>query len=118
MRENNPQVKTKLPDETQLKKLDDKKEKITILIGPPKNTAKYGTEPVIQFNERIITLNQLPYYLKKKMDESGKSADNILVFMKVDGDIKMGIVNDVKHVLRDRGVRNIDFSAFKKSDSN
>lgn len=116
MRENNPQVDTMLPQATQLKDMDAQKEKVTILIGVPKNQEKYGSEPVVQFDQKVISVAEIPYEMKQKMENSGKSADNMLVYMKVDSDIKMGIVNDVKHTLREIGVRNLLYSSLKGKD--
>ncbi len=116
MRDNNPKVNTKLADATQLKDIDEQKEKVNILIGTPKNTAQYGTEPIIQLDEKIVSLRQVPYELKQIMQNSGKSEDNLIIYMKVDSEIQLGIVNDVKHSLRDMNVRNIMYSALKANE--
>lgn len=119
MRKTDLKVVTNLPEITQLQKLDETLQKVDIYIGFPKEVAKFGEEPVIQVNDKFIEPKQLRQFIAEeisKMPLAKQSKNNLVVSLKVDEEVKMGIVTDVKQELREMGVRTINFNSVKKTD--
>jgi len=118
MRKTDLKVITNLPEITQLQKLDETLQKVDIYIGFPKEVAKFGEEPVIQVNDKFIEPKQLRQFIAEeisKMPLAKQSKNNLVVSLKVDEEVKMGIVTDVKQELREMGVRTINYNSVKKT---
>lgn len=116
MKDKTPIVNTRLPEATQLKKMDASTKKLVILIGVPKDQATYGTQPVVQVGQRIVQPKDIPFEVDKllgKMDVSKQSPSNIVALIKGDQDLQYGIVSDVKQRLRESGVLRINYEAGK-----
>lgn len=116
MKENNPMVQTELPKATELKKVSKEMQKITFYIGRAIDTDMYGTEPVIQVDNRIIQLSDINNIVSEtlnKMQPSKRSTSNIAAYIKGDESLKMGVLNDITQRLRKLGVLTIDYAATK-----
>ncbi len=105
-----------LPDATQIKKLENKSLVSYIYIGKPQKAlqAKYGTKPVIQLNDQIATLDQIPQYVEaERAKRRQEDVPKMTFSLKVDKETNMGIVTDVKQQLRKVQALKINYSARK-----
>ena len=115
MRETDIMVKQQIPRATQLTKIERKSLVNYIYVGEPKNVALYGSEPKIQVNDVFITEDDIVGFVntaKDKLDEVER--DQITMSMKVDVDVKMGIVSDVQQELRKANALKILYSTIKR----
>jgi biopolymer transport protein ExbD len=122
MRETEVQVKVKVPEATEVKKLEKKSLVSYIYIGRPVNqiARMYGTEPLIQLNDKLINEEGIPYesvqdfvlFEREKLPESDKN--RMTMSLRVDEDINMGKVDDVKQALRRAKALIINYSAKKE----
>jgi len=115
MRETDIMVKQQIPRATQLTKIERKSLVNYIYVGEPKNVVLYGSEPKIQVNDVFITEDDIVGFVntaKDKLDEVER--DQITMSMKVDVDVKMGIVSDVQQELRKANALKILYSTIKR----
>ena len=115
MRETDIMVKQQIPRATQLTKIERKSLVSYIYVGEPKNVALYGSEPKIQINDVFITEDDIVGFVnteKDKLDEVER--DQITMSMKVDVDVKMGIISDVQQELRKANALKILYSTIKR----
>ncbi|WP_020533876.1 ExbD/TolR family protein [Flexithrix dorotheae] len=118
LRETDLLVENKLPNATQLTKLEQKSLVSYIYVGKPKDTDKYGDEPRIQVNDVLIMPKEIPKFVfeeKDKLDEVER--DKITMSLKVDRDAKMGIINDVKQQLREANALKVNYSSILSADA-
>ena len=115
MREVTVRVRQKMPEATEVQKLEKKSLVSFIYIGEPKNVKLYGTKPRIQLNDVFAEVDDIPEFVAKER-EARDEADRkfITTSLKVDGATKMGIVTDVKQELRKSGAFKINYSTRKK----
>ncbi|MFH6984314.1 biopolymer transporter ExbD [Marinoscillum sp. 108] len=117
MRETDIMVKQQLPRATQLTKIERKSLVSYIYIGEPKNTAQYGNEPKIQTNDVFVEANEIVQFVSQEKDKlSEVERDQITMSMKVDVEVKMGIVSDVQQELREANARKVLYSSVKKAE--
>lgn len=117
MREQEIMVKQILPKATQLTKIERKSLVSHVYIGEPTNTGIYGIEPKIQTNDVFINQEDIARFVnneKDKLDEVER--DQIVMALKVDVEVKMGIVTDVQEELRNANARKILYNAPKAVD--
>jgi len=119
MREVTVRVQQKMPEATEVQKLDKKSLVSFIYIGEPKNTKIFGTNARIQLNDVFASVDDIPEFVTKER-EARDEADRkfITTSLKVDGNTKMGIVTDVKQELRKSGAFKINYSTRKKTQKN
>lgn len=114
MREVTLKVKTKLPQATEVQKLERKSLVSYIYIGPPTKAALYGTNSRIQLNDTFATVDDIQEFVAKEREERDEADKKfITTSLKVDGLTKMGIVTDVKQELRKAGALKINYSTRK-----
>lgn len=119
MRKTDPKVEIMLPEVTQLQELDETKEALDVYIGYPKDASTFGSEPVIQVNEKFIQPKEIHQVLAQtlaKMPITRRSKNNIIVNIRVHEDIAMGLVIDLKQELRKSSIRNVNFTSVKKKE--
>ena len=117
LRETEILVKQQIPKATQLTKIERKSLVSYIYIGEPRNAAVYGAEPKIQTNDVFIEkgdITQFVYQEKEKLTEVEK--DQIIMSMKVDVDVKMGIVSDVQQELRKSNSRKLLYNSLTRDE--
>ena len=115
MRETTIYVKIKAPAASEVEKLEKKSLVSYIYIGPP-TQAKYGLEPRIQLNDAFATVNDVPEYIEQERNQRDEVDRKFLTTsLKVDKDVKMGIVTDVKQELRKVGAFKINYSTKKEA---
>ena len=116
MRETSVLVKIRAPEAQEVQKLEKKSLVSFIHIGPPLQVKIYGTESRIQLNDRFATVDEIQEFVAKER-EARDEADKkfITTSLKVDGDVKMGVVSDIKQELRKAGAFKINYSTRKKT---
>lgn len=119
MREVTVNVTQKLPEATELSKLEKKSLVSYIYIGEPKPQFQkvFGKAPRIQLNDQFATVSDIPDYITAER-EAREEAErpSMVTSLKVDVDTKMGLVTDVKQELRKAAALNINYSARKKTE--
>lgn len=119
LRDSELMVKVSTPFATQLTKLEDKSLVNYLYIGRPveKYKATYGTKPRLQLSDKFATINEIPIFLERfrvKIPEAQRT--KITTSLRVDGQVTMGIVQDVKTELRKANQLKINYSAKKKPE--
>lgn len=113
MRENTLMVKIKLPEATQVQKLQKKSLVSYIYIGEPVNKA-LGSNSRIQLNDSYATVKDIPEFVSKERQARPEAERNLITTsLKVDENTKMGIVTDVKQQLRKSNALKINYSTRK-----
>jgi len=115
LREQEILVDQKIPQATQLQKLQKKTLISYIFIGKPKNTALYGTEPKIQANDALIETPEIVQWVNQERDMLPEAdRGGITISLKVDRDVKMGPISDVQDELREADARRILYASIGK----
>ena len=119
MRTSEQKVKVTVPEATELTKLEKKSLVNYIWIGKPlvKFRSVYGDSPRIQLNDKISTEADIPLFLEQhkiKVQESLRS--RITTSLRVDNDVTMGIVQDVKVALRKANQLKVNYSARQRAE--
>ncbi len=122
MRETEVQVRVTVPEAQEVKKIEKKSLVSYIYIGRPVRSleAMYGIEPMIQLNDKLINEEGVPtesvkdFVLaeREKLDEADKN--KMTVSLRIDEDINMGKVVDVKMALRYANALKVNYSARKE----
>ncbi|MCB0643978.1 MAG: biopolymer transporter ExbD [Phaeodactylibacter sp.] len=102
------------PYATELTKLERKSLVNYIYIGKPtkKYQEVYGTKPRIQLSDKFATEFDIPLFLEQhKVTVPEVQQAGITSSLKVDGNVTMGIVQDVKTILRKSGQLKVNYSA-------
>ncbi len=116
MKETDYKVRIKLPQATEIKKLEKKNLVSYIYVGAPLPAfqGKYGTEPRIQLNDKISELYDIAPYIEGERQSHPEAEVPLLTYsLKVDSDAKMGIVTDIKQELREVQALKINYSTLK-----
>ncbi len=117
LREVTINVKQRIPDATQLRKLQRKSLVSYLYIGEPKKTDQWGSEPRIQANDVFIEPRDVILWVtteKDKLDEVER--DQITIAMKVDKDAKRGLIADVELELRKANARKLLYTTLQEMD--
>ena len=119
MREVTLKVKMRLPEATELSKLEKKSLVSYIFIGEPipmyQNT--FGKAPRIQLNDQFAGVEDVQDYIiaeREVRDEAEQPF--MLTSLKIDENTKMGIVQDVKQELRKSAALNINYSSRQRAE--
>lgn len=117
LREQDLLVEQKIPQATQLQKLQKKSLISYLFIGKPKNTALYGTEPRVQANDALIQTPEIVQWVNQERDLLPEAdRPGITISMKIDRDVKMGPISDVQNELREADARRILYASIGKVD--
>lgn len=117
LREQEILVEQKIPQATQLQKLQKKSLIKYMFIGKPKNTALYGTEPRVQANDALLTTPDIVQWVNQERDQLPEAdRSGITISMKIDRDVKMGPISDVQNELREADARRILYASIGKVD--
>ena len=118
MREVTLMVDNAMPEATQTVKLEKKALVSNIYIGKPKDQYQgaYGTEPKIQLNDRFATLEDLQAFVASEREvRKEEDRNSITNNLKVDRDVTMGIVTDIKQELRKANSLRVNYGSRKKA---
>ncbi len=115
LREQDLLVEQKIPQATQLQKLQNKTLISYIFIGKPKNTGLYGSEPRVQANDVLIGTPDIVQWVNQERDMLPEADRGLItISLKVDRDVKMGPVSDVQTELRNADARRVLYASTTK----
>lgn len=116
MKDTSLKVQIRVPDATELSKLERKSLVSTIYIGEPirQYQSKFGVAPRIQLNDVFADVSDIQAYIIAEREARDEAERPLMITsLKVDENTKMGIVNDVKQELRQAAALHINYSARK-----
>jgi biopolymer transport protein ExbD len=119
MREVTMKVKIKLPQATELSKLEKKSLVSYIYIGPPHQQyiRTFGSEPRIQLNDQFASVSDIQDFIVAEREARDEAEIPFMdTSLKVDEFTKMGIVSEVKEELRRINALSINYSSRKKEE--
>jgi len=115
LREQDILVEQKIPQSSQLQKLQNKTLISYVFIGKPKNTSLYGSEPRVQANDVLISTPEIVQWVNQERDKLAEAdRGSITISMKVDKDVKMGPISDVQTELRNADARKVLYASTGK----
>ncbi|MDO8965929.1 MAG: biopolymer transporter ExbD [Algoriphagus sp.] len=115
LREQDLLVEQKIPQATQLQKLQKKTLISYLFIGKPKNTGLYGSEPRIQANDVLISAPEIVQWVNQERDMLPESDRGLItISMKIDKEVKMGPISDVQTELRNADARRVLYASTGK----
>ena len=120
LRQSELKLRVVTPEATELTKLEDKSLVNYIYIGrpTPQYQALYGTAPQLQLNDKVSAINEIPFFLVQfKQGVPEALHGRVTSSLRVDGDVTMGIVTDVKTELRKAGQLRVNYSAKTRSET-
>ncbi len=112
-------VSVNVPKATELTKLEQKSLVNYLYIGRPtkKYQNLYGTKPQLQLGDKIAGVHDIPIFIEKHKVKVAEAMHNrITSSLRVDGDVTMGIVQDVKTELRKSNQLRVNYSAKPRQD--
>lgn len=118
LRDSDLKLSVNTPEATELTKLEEKSLVNYIYVGRPTKQYQqaYGTSPRIQLGDKISSVDDIPLFLeqhKVKLPENKRG--RITSSLRVDGEVTMGIVQDVKVKLRKSNQLRVNYSAGKRA---
>lgn len=121
LRDTEPLVTVRVPEASEIAKLERKDLASYINIGTPVKSkqAEYGTDARIQLNDSFKSVQDIGDFIAAER-ESLSEADRsfMTVVIKADKDVRMGIVTEVKQELRSCSALKIMYSAVKPAENN
>ena len=119
LRSNEVKVKVKLPEATEVVKLERKDLSSYINIGSPtaQYQAQFGTDARIQLNDSFKTVDDIRDFIAAERDAMSEADRSFMTtVIKSDMDVRMGIVTDVKQELRRCSALKIMYQARKPAE--
>ncbi len=116
MRDQELLVHYKVPEATEVQKLEKKSLVSHIHIGQPilAMQEKFGTAPRIQLNDSYKTTKDILDFIAGERDQLSEVDRSLMtVCLKADGKTKMGIITDVKQELRRANALKISYASSK-----
>jgi len=114
LRETTINVQQRVPNATELRKLQRKSLVSYLYLGKPKKI-QWGTEPKIQANDVFIDTKDIVLWVTQEKDKlSEVERDQITIALKVDKEVKMGLVSDVQLELREANARKLLYTALQE----
>lgn len=114
MRETEVLVKVKLPEASEVIKLERKDLAAYINIGEPVGSkqAEFGTDARIQLNDSFKTVDDIRDFIAAERESKPESERAMMtVAIKADENVRMGIITDVKQELRRCSALKVMYSA-------
>jgi biopolymer transport protein ExbD len=103
MREEEINVKIRLPEATEIAKLERKDLTCYVNVGSPLDALHsiYGTDTRMQLNDKFSTVDDIRDFVAAKREQlSEADRAQLTIAFKIDDQTRMGIVTDVKQELR------------------
>lgn len=119
MREVTYMVKIKLPEATELSKLEKKSLVSYIYVGEPlpQYQKTFGVAPRIQLNDQFANVADIQDYIIAERESRNEAERPMLITsLKVDENTKMGIVTEIKQELRKSAALHINYSSRKRAE--
>jgi biopolymer transport protein ExbD len=114
MREVTLKVEFKVPQGTELEKLEKKSLVSFIYVGKPTMDLrkKMGSDSRIQLNDKFAEVSDVMDYIYQERTNMNEADQPYMrVSLKIDQDTRMGIVSDIKQALRKAYALKINYSA-------
>jgi len=103
------QLKVEIPQAQAITKIQKKFLIRELHVGFPKNPSR-GTVPRISANERIIDLSEIGNWVHEQKTDLGEAyKDQMIVMLKADIDVDMGLIGDIQMQLRKYNARKVLF---------
>ncbi|MDR2465870.1 MAG: biopolymer transporter ExbD [Prevotellaceae bacterium] len=119
MRDEEIMVKIKLPEATEIAKLERKDLTCYINVGAPIDAlqSKLGTDTRMQLNDKFSTINDIRDFVAAKREQLSE-ADRVqlTIAFRMDEETRMGMVTDVKQELRRCQALKINYLANQPSN--
>ncbi len=110
-------VMQRIPQATQLRKLQRKSLVTNLYIGEPKKAEQFGAEPKIQAEDVFIEPRDIILWVNREKDKLPENErEQLTVALKVDAEAKRGIIADVETELRKANARKILYSTLQKAE--
>lgn len=120
LRDSELKVSVNTPNATELTKLEEKSLVNYIYVGRPTKQYQevYGTKPRMQLGDKFAEVNAIPLFLEQhKVSVMENKRPLITSSLRVDGEVTMGIVQDIKTQLRKSNQLKINYSAGKRTEA-
>jgi biopolymer transport protein ExbD len=115
LREQTILVEQKIPQATQLQKLQKKTLISYMYIGKPKNAGLYGSEPRVQANDVLINTPDIVQWVNQERDLLAEADRGLItISLKIDKEVKMGPISDVQTELRNADARRVLYASTGK----
>ena len=114
MRDTSLKVDQKIPEASEVQKLERKNLVSYIYVGKPKRefAAQFGTEDALQLNDSFESVEKIKDFVyAEKESRRPEERDAHTFSIKGDVESKMGIVTDIKQELRKANALKINYSA-------
>lgn len=112
IRENPLLVRVRPPAATEVQKLEKKSLVTYINIGQPRDVDRYGTVTRIQINDAFQPVASVGEFISREREDMPEVDQNrMIVSIKADRDVEMGVITDVKQELRRANALKINYSA-------
>lgn len=119
LRETSIEVQQRIPEATQLRKLQRKTLVTNLYIGKPIKVEQYGEEPKIQAQDVFIEPSGIGKWVNAERDKLREDEkDQLTVSLKVDNEAKRGIIVDVETELRKANARKLLYNTREFSKNN
>ena len=119
MRESSLFVKITVPAATSVQKLEKKSLVANINVGAPNSKEllkKLGPEPRIQLNDQFAEVDNIIEFVEAEKQVRNEAERNLMTWsLKVDKNVKMGIVTDIKQELRKASAFKVNYSTSKQA---
>ncbi len=109
-------VDNNLPKADEVKKLEKKDRVIEIFVGKPSSelAKTFGSEPKIQLDNRLANVNEVgPYVLAELAKKPDAIRNLVTVSLKVDKDVNVGIVSDIKQELQKINALKVNYTTYQ-----
>ncbi len=114
MRETTLYVRTQLPSASEIHQLERRSLVSFIYIGPPLQSAVFGTEPRIQLYDSFAGVEDIASFIESERQATPEAERPLMTTsLKVDRDVQMGIVTDVKQELRLVNALRLNYSTLR-----
>lgn len=118
LRETSIDVMQRIPQASQLRKLQRKSLVTNLYIGEPKKVEQWGTEPKIQAEDVFIEPKDIILWVNREKDKLAENErDQLTVALKVDNETKRGIIADVETELRKANARKLLYTTLQKDEN-
>ena len=119
LRETENKVIVKLPEASEVVKLDRKDLASYINIGTPTRNyqAQFGTDARIQLNDSFKSIDDIRDFIAAERESMSEADRNLMqTVIRADEDVRMGIITDVKQELRRCSALKIMYASRKTTD--
>ena len=117
MREVSLMVANAMPQANETVKLEKKSLVSNIYVGKPTDhyQGAYGTEPRIQLNDKFATIAELQAFVASERDaRKEEDRNSITNNLKIDRNVTMGIITDIKQELRKANSLRVNYGITKR----